>query len=103
MRSLWGAALVAAFMLSGCGTTAQDRDAFIQAIREKAISICGFLPDAEVVAGIILAGNPAYMGLDAIARGICAAVTSPQTKALGPRRAPPMVAGVVIHGRFVRR
>lgn len=102
-KILLSGALAAGFILSGCATTGTDQKAFIEQVRQAAVAVCGFLPTAQTVGSIILAGNPAFVTASAIANAICAAVTAPEVKALGPRRAPPVVAGVVIHGEFIRK
>ena len=102
-KVLCAGVIAAGFMLGGCATTKEDIQSRIEQVRQAAVAVCGFLPTVDTVAAILLANNPAYITASAIANGICAAVTAPALKQLGPRRAPPVVAGVVIHGKFVSR
>ena len=88
-------------LLGGCATTKESAQSLAQKAIEATVAVCGFLPTIDTVTSIILAGNPAYTTASAIANGICAAVTSRQVSPTTGRRATPIVAGVVIHGKFV--
>ena len=101
-KFLLAASLAAAFMLSGCATTGTNQASFIEQVRQAAVAVCGFLPTVDTVGQIILAGNPAFITASAIANGICAAVANVPPLSARKGAAPPTVAGVVIHGRFIR-
>lgn len=91
--------------LAGCATgtsPAPTNVDIIKAVRDAAVATCGFLPDAVTVGNIILAGNPAFVTASAIATAICAAVNNLPKTAMRRGAAVPTVAGVPIHGRFVR-
>ncbi len=94
-------AVAASLLLGGCATTGTDTKSLIEQVRQAAVSVCGFLPTVDTVAQIILAANPAYMTASAIANGICAAVATIPPQLSAKRRGVPVVAGVVVHGRFV--
>jgi len=97
------APLVAAFMLSGCATTGGTSNTdIIKQIREAAVAACGFLPTINTVAQILASGNPIVATASGVAGAICAAVANLPPAAARRGAAPPTVAGVVIHGRFVR-
>lgn len=97
------AVTILAFALTGCATTKEQVQSTVEKVQHAAEAVCGFLPTIDTVAAIIAANNPAYQTVSAIANGICAAVTAPALRQLGPRRAPPVVAGVVVHGRFTSK
>ena len=101
-KSLLALPLIAAFMLSGCATPGTTNTDIIKAVREAAVAACGFLPTISTVAEIIASGNPIVATASGIANAICAAVTALPPLATRKGSAPPTVAGVVIHGRFVR-
>jgi hypothetical protein len=96
--------VASALMLGGCATTGTNTQAVIEQARQAAVAVCGFLPTVDTVAAILAAGNPIYLTASGIANGICEAVKSipAPDKLAGRRRAAPVVAGVVIHGRFVK-
>jgi hypothetical protein len=100
-RLILAAPLVGILSLSGCATTGSNGQVIDQ-VRQVAVVTCGFLPTVETVAAIISAGNPLISGVSTIASAICAAVTALPPVQLRRGAAPPTVAGVVIHGRFVR-
>lgn len=104
--------LIAALLLSGCGTTGiggltpgqvidQAKQA-IQAVRDGAVVACGFLPDASVVSAILQALKRAdrgsvLAGVDAV----CDAIT--RRSGVGP---PVAVVGgkkIVLKGKFVAK
>ncbi len=103
-KFLFAAPLIAAVMLSGCATTTGgvDTKVLIEQIRQATVAVCGFLPTVTTVADILLAGNPAIITVGAISNAICEAVKTIPPQAARRGVAPPSVAGVVIHGRFVR-
>jgi hypothetical protein len=91
--------------LSGCAGLQQDITAAgptIAAVQQVAVSLCGFLPTASTIAGILSGGSPLVSTAEAVASAICAAVTpaSAGGTRLGASR--PHVGGVPVHGRFVR-
>jgi len=104
-KALLVAPITAMFLLSGCATTGTGSPAaLIEQVRQAAVAACGFLPTVETVAGIISAGNPIIITASGIANAICAAAAAvPPTLQARRKAAPPMVNGVVIHGRFVRK
>jgi len=106
-KALLAVPLVGLLSLGGCATTgsnvSENVSAVIEQVRQVAVATCGFLPTVETVAAIISAGNPLVSGASAIATAICAAVSSIPPRTAGKRGgAVPTVAGVVVHGRFVR-
>jgi hypothetical protein len=102
-KILLAAPLVGLLSLGGCATTGTNVNAVIEQVRQVAVATCGFLPTVETVAAIISAGNPLVSGASAVANAICAAVASIPPRTAGRRGgAVPTVAGVVVHGRFVR-
>lgn len=93
--------LAAALTFGGCATTGTNID-IIAAVQAATVQACKFLPTAQTVADIFAAGNPLLVTASAVAVAICAAV-SPQALAAKKRGgAAPTVAGVVVHGKFVR-
>ena len=97
--------LVLFLTLGGCTTTggvSPDAKAFLEQVRQSAVAVCGFLPTIDTVAAIIATGNPIVATVSGLANAICAAVTALPPVQLRRGAAPPTVAGVVIHGKFVR-
>lgn len=103
--------LALAFSLAGCaavGTTGSVSPTslvtFEQDVQAAAVQACGFLPTAETVAGIIATGNPIVSTAGAVANAICDAVLPAKAAhAAGkPMAIIPTVAGVIVHGKFVR-
>jgi hypothetical protein len=102
----------AAFCLSGCaafqsavgGLNGATTSQLITDVETAAVSVCKFLPTAETVAGIIAVGSPALATASSIASAICAAVGPPHTTGTASVRVAtiPRVAGVLVHGQFVR-
>ena len=102
-RILLAAPLIGLLSLGGCATTGSNVNAIVEQVRQVAVATCGFLPTVATVVDIIAAGNPLISGASAIASAICAAVNSIPPRTAGRRGgAVPTVAGVVVHGRFVR-
>jgi hypothetical protein len=105
-------ALALAASLSGCaalsqifptGTTGAN---IVLDTQNAAVAICGFLPTAETVAGIIATGNPILQTASTVANAICAAVApkTPVTQSVRHtvRVAPvPTVSGVPVYGQFI--
>ncbi len=94
--------LAAALTFGGCATTGGNVNV-IEQVRQAAVAVCGFLPTVETVAAILASGNPIVATASGIANAICDAVTHlpPMTARRGAPA--PSVAGVVIHGKFVRK
>lgn len=100
-------ALVMALVLGGCATNSAGQPTvggltqtqIIAGAQQAAVGICGFLPTAATVVGILTAGNPAVATAEAIASAICAAVVPVKLARKGTPL--PTVAGVPVHGRFV--
>lgn len=115
MRKFVLAALAASSIaLGGCATTGglapTDITSFVAQVQATTSAVCSFVPTAETVASIISTlGGPAGAAIvgtaNGIASAICAAVApAAPGKASSRLRAagPPTVAGVVIHGKFLR-
>lgn len=104
MRNILAAlALTGAVTLGGCaGTLPVLQDPTVQNtitnIQSLTASVCGFLPAAETVAGI-LSTNPVVGTAEAIAETICGVVTKKGAQRGG---ATPSVNGVPVKGHFVR-
>jgi hypothetical protein len=104
------AALAAAVTLTlgGCATTGTNSLAGIETIIvADTQAACGFLPTASTVAGIVATLVPGALSIEQVAAQvasqICAAVAPLNASGrLGAAAGPPMVNGVVIHGRFVQ-
>lgn len=73
----------------------------ITAIQQEAVAICGYLPLASVVAAILGQNVPGLQSVLGVATSICKAVTG-KSRALNGAAKVPTVAGVPIHGRFVK-
>jgi hypothetical protein len=111
LRKLTLAAVAASSIaLGGCATTGSaptDITSFVAQVQATTSAVCAFVPTAETVASIISTlGGPAGATIvgtaNGIASAICAAVAP--VKAAGKLHravAPPTVAGVVIHGKFL--
>lgn len=110
-KTLMASALAGGLALGGCSSTGQLVNPFangtldVASIQNAAVAVCGFLPTASTVAGIISAASGGSGGLviatvDQAAAAICQAVVP--LKAGRHGAAVPMVNGVVVHGRFVR-
>jgi hypothetical protein len=98
-----------ALALAGCAAnssvvTPTNLVTFEQDVQAAAVAACGFLPTAETVAGIIATGNPIVTTAGAVANAICFAVAPAKAAHLAGRQMAviPSVAGVIIHGKFVR-
>lgn len=90
-------------LLSGCATTTgTDQKSLIEQVRIAAVAACGFLPTVATVADIIATGNPIVVTAGTIANAICTAVNQIPPQARRRGAAPVVVAGVVVHGKFVR-
>lgn len=106
MRNLMlSAVLCSSFALAGCsGGSALppvSGDTTISQVQQIAVQVCGYLPAAETVAGIVatFTGGGSVVGIASeVADAICNAVTS-KSAAFGRT---PRVRGVVLRGRFVR-
>lgn len=86
---------------SGGGTSTGIDPAVIAQIQATATRVCGFLPTAQTVAGIIgtLTGTGPVVGIVGdVAQAICTAVTKKGLRA-GQK---PVLRGIRIEGRFVR-
>lgn len=93
--------LLTGLLLGGCSAAQQQTETqIIAAVQQQAVLACSFLPTASTVAGILAAGNPALTAASAVAQAICAAVSV--TSARVGTASPPVVAGVVIHGKFTK-
>lgn len=83
----------------------------IAQIQATAVKICGFLPMAETVTGILAQGNPALITVSAVATSICRVVTKVPTPittmglaSLSDVENPPVygeVNGVPVQGVFI--
>ncbi len=104
-------ALCSAVALGGCATTTTggvtttpDISAEIAQVQKIATQVCGFLPAASTVSGIIASFVPGAAPINGIAtqvaNAICGAVTAKSVKLKGAAR--PTVNGVAIYGNFVR-
>jgi len=107
MRKVLAVSLVA-LHLSGCAAQTQATiDTIVATARKYAVAYCGYQPTINTVANIIRAGDPLIQTAEAVANAICTAVTAPApvgVAALSSSARPvPMVAGVVVKGKFVRR
>ena len=109
-----------AVALAGCtaiGGGPLNLQDFIAQVQTTTSAVCSFLPTAETIAAIVATGNPIVTTAAAVADAICKSVTSivvapppvapggSVKTAAGVRRAAPVtptVAGVVIHGKFLR-
>jgi len=100
-----------ALSLAGCATTggapATDVSSFIAQVQATTAAVCAFEPTAATVADIIgTISGPAGAGIAATASGIaaaiCNAVAPPPASGRLRAAGPPTVAGVVIHGKFLR-
>jgi len=93
-----------ALALAGCATSGGGSSvtpsAIVAEAQKIAVTTCSFLPTASTVMNIFLSGNAALQTGEAIAAAICGAVGRKSVQR-GDASAP-TVAGVVIHGRFVR-
>ncbi|MDE2106685.1 MAG: hypothetical protein KGL39_56235 [Patescibacteria group bacterium] len=92
--------------LAGCGLTNPFTNQPISTadVQNAAVAACGFLPTASTVAQIIsVASGGAGAGIvdtvEGVASAICAAVVPAKA---GRLRGAPMVAGVTVHGKWVR-
>jgi hypothetical protein len=95
---------VFAVSLAGCatlGVTPVDISSFVTQVQAITSTACSFLPTAETVASILATGNPIVATANAVANAICAAV-APAKTAGKLSTTVPTVAGVVIHGKFLR-
>lgn len=61
---------------------------------------CAFVPTAASVAAMLTAGNPAVVGVGAVAMAICKAISS-KAAVKGVIQPRPMVNGVEIKGEFI--
>ncbi len=102
-------ALALSIALGSCGTTGTSTTATINSIVTQvqaiAVQVCGFLPTASTVINIVSGSNAIAATAESVAQSICAAVSAvPKLggRLRGTARAPIMVNGVVIHGRWVR-
>ncbi len=107
-KTILAAALSSAVALGGCAdssiftggpvTSTQITTVIAQA-QKIAQTTCSFLPTASTIANIFASGNPALQTATEIANAICGALVA---KSARRSASPPSVAGVEIHGRFVR-
>jgi len=96
--------LVLTLALAGCFGGEDDGSVndTIENVREQTVKVCNYLPTVGSVAAILTAGNPAVVGVHAIATAICGAVTSvPQGLVSSDVKIVPMVNGVPVDGQFV--
>jgi len=109
MKKILVVVLSAAIGLGGCATTGgitpQTVTNAITAIQTATTQACGFLPTAATVSGIVAAlfGGGALATETAIAdiaTKICTAVAPVKAGTAAGKTV--RVAGVVVHGRFVR-
>lgn len=99
---------VAALGLAACqppsSVTDQQVSDTIAKVQATTQQVCGYLPAVQTVTGIlstfITSTAPVVDTLNAIANGICGAVTK---KSLNRSAGPPVYRGVAIEGEFVRR
>jgi hypothetical protein len=89
-----------ALLLSGCATTGVLGPITVANVQTLTISVCSFLPTAGTIENILLANVPGLTTAQAIAQAICNALVPAKSSRRGA--AAPNVAGVPIHGRFVR-
>lgn len=100
-RSLLLAAAIVA-PLSACNVASSLPP--VSSIQKEAVAICGYLPLASVIAAILSKHVPGLQSVFGVATQICMAVGPKPAGthvALAQRRVP-TVAGVPIHGRFVK-
>jgi hypothetical protein len=104
-KYLMTTSFVVALTLAGCATPGSPPGVnvnFVEEVRKAAVAVCGFLPYADTVAAIIATGNPIVLTVSSLANAICAAVTAIPPAQVRRGASPPTVAGVIIHGKFVR-
>lgn len=97
--------LVLSSLLAGCGLGGMTTEEKITAIRDKAVNLCGYLPQANSVAAMLAASNPTAVSVGAVANAICQAVISWQSKQTTPNSFAtecPKVNGVCVTGEFVK-
>lgn len=87
-------------LLSGCATTGSGDSGIVSQVQAITVQICKFEPTAETIISIVGQAVPGLSAAGAIAKAICNAVGTPHM--LGARRGVPTVAGIQIHGRFIR-
>jgi len=91
-------------LLTGCGswgelTTAEK----IKAIQEKAVALCGYLPQATSVTAMLAASNPTVVSVGAVANAICTAVIQWNSgDKQGFVTSCPKVNGVCVEGKFIK-
>lgn len=96
----------AVFALAGCGEDVPaEISEQIAKVRNYAVQICGFLPTATSVHGMLVSQNPEITGLFALARAICDVAVSGETPPLGllnmdPKECP-KINGVCVEGSFI--
>lgn len=99
LSSVFAVTLAACSSMGGAPLNLAD---FIAQVQATTSAVCSFLPTAETVANIVATGNPIVTTAGAVANAICAAVVPAKQAARQNRTAaPPIVAGVVIHGKFL--
>jgi hypothetical protein len=76
-------------------------DVYIARIQQATVAACGFLPTANFVADLFLSENQTFETVSAFAKAICGAVVK-QARIAKAQRRQPVVAGIVVEGRFVR-
>ena len=106
MLKLLPALAIVGLSLGGCSqiaawTTNPTTLNFETQVQQGAVALCGYLPSVEAVAAIVAANNPLLALPEAMANAICAAV-QPKSGGKVATATTPMVAGVVITGKFVK-
>ena len=90
-------------LLGGCtGTSLTDT---VKAIQDETVKLCSYLPTVNSVSAIISAGNPAVIGVSAVANAICTAVINWKTAQATPNSFAtecPKVNGVCVEGEFTK-
>ena len=103
---------VFALVLSGCAglipqnvnTAINNVNTTVAEVQTIARAVCSFVPTAATVSSLLSQWIPGLSTAQSIATSICNAVAPAGVPAARrARSAPPVVAGVPIHGRFVPR
>ena len=91
-------------ILGGC-TAEMTLAEKVKAVQDKAVQLCSYLPTATSVGAIISAGNPAVVGVSAVANAICTAVInwkSTQATQNSFATGCPKVENICVEGEFVQ-
>lgn len=103
-KAMYCGTIVSALSLtmSACTTTSPSgNQANVSAgAISQAQALCGFVPTAETVLGLLATGRPELSAAVGIAHAICNAVAPGGRRARSLQR--PVVAGVPIEGEFAR-